>query len=216
MYVYEIVNNVNQKKYIGITNCIEERFKYHKQRYLHEKEFDKVLYRAIRKHGIDNFTFNIIYSDLSENEAKEAEVRLIKEHCTLSHENGYNVTKGGDYRNNQGERNNTTILTEVQVLDIIKRREAGESGSEVYKDFTQITRSAFQQVWLGNNWKHLQDKSTITIVKGNAKLSAAEVREIKTLISSGAKNKAIQNQFDISYRDLWRIKKGHTYANITI
>lgn len=216
MYVYEIVNIVNQKRYIGITNCIEERFKYHQQKYASRKEFDKVLYRAIRKHGIDNFIFNVLFSGLTIEEAKEKEISLIQELNTLSHDNGYNVTKGGDHRNNQGENNNTTILTTEQVLDIIKRRTLGEKGIDVYQDYQQITRSAFSNIWRGINWPHLQDKSTIEVVKGNAKLSAAQVREIKSLLAKNVQNKLIQEQFNISYRDLWRIKNGHTYSNITI
>lgn len=215
MYVYEIINNINQKRYIGITRNIIERFKYHKQRYLLEKEFDKVLYRAFRKYDITNFTFNILYEELSETEAKSIEIELIETLDTLSHAKGYNVTKGGDHRNNQGENNNTTILTELEVLSIIARREAGEIGREVYKDFQQITQSSFQAIWLGINWKHLQP-AKIVIVKGNAKLSVVQVREIKTLLAEGVKNKIIQEQFKLSYRDLWRIQKGHTYSNILL
>lgn len=33
MYVYKIINKINKKSYIGITCDINERFKYHKQRY---------------------------------------------------------------------------------------------------------------------------------------------------------------------------------------
>lgn len=216
MYVYEIVNTVNQKKYIGITNNVEERFKYHKKEYKSNKEPSKVLYLAIKKHGIENFKFNILEENLTIAEAKAREVALIAEYKTLSHEHGYNVTKGGDYRNNQGERNNTTILTEKEVLDIIKRRENGEKGTEVYKDYPQLKYYSFQKVWLGDNWSYLQNKKSIVIVKGNAKLSATQVKQIKGMIANGTNGTLIQSLYNISYRDLWRIKTGRTYANIPL
>lgn len=214
MYVYEIVNIVNQKRYIGITNNVKERFKYHQQKYNSNKESNKVLYLAFKKYGIENFQFNILKSALTLDEAKAEEIRLISEYKTLSHENGYNVTKGGDYRSNYGEHNNTTILAEADVLEIIKRRETGEKGSDVYKNYTQITRSSFQRIWLGDNWSYLQSKHDIVIAKGNAKLSVSQVKQIKELIANDTANSVIQQTFNISYRDLWRIKTGRTYSNI--
>lgn len=216
MYVYEIINTVNQKRYIGITNNVKERFKYHQQKYNGNKESNKVLYLAFKKYGIEKFQFNVLKSGLTIEDAKAEEIRLISEYKTLSHENGYNVTKGGDYRNNYGEHNNTTILTEADVLEIIKRREAGEKGSEVYKSYTQIAKSSFQRIWLGDNWSYLQNKQDIVIAKGNAKLSVSQVKQIKELIANGAANNFIQQTFNISYRDLWRIKTGRTYSNIII
>ena len=62
MYIYKILNKLNNKAYIGITTNIQSRFKYHKTRYnkTNKKEFvEKPLYRAFRKYGIDNFEFMI-------------------------------------------------------------------------------------------------------------------------------------------------------------
>lgn len=102
------------------------------------------------------------------------------------------------------------------MLEIIKRRTLGEKGADVYQDYQQISRSAFQSIWLGINWAHLEGQDNIEIARGNAKLSVAQVREIKILLTQSTENKTIQEQFNISYRDLWRIKKGLTYSNITI
>ena len=58
-YIYKIVNNLNQKIYIGKTNrSIEERFKEHIRKA--NQNIDRPLYRAIRKYGIENFTINQI------------------------------------------------------------------------------------------------------------------------------------------------------------
>ena len=68
MYIYKILNKLNNKVYIGITTNIQSRFKYHKTRYnkTNKKEFvEKPLYRAFRKYGIDNFEFIILFSNIS-------------------------------------------------------------------------------------------------------------------------------------------------------
>ena len=46
MYVYQIINSLNNKSYIGITNNIKNRFEYHKTRYnkTNKNEFIKSHY----------------------------------------------------------------------------------------------------------------------------------------------------------------------------
>ncbi len=67
MYVYKITNTINNKCYIGITNNYKKRWSNHKTTYLNEnsKEYDKPLYRAFRKYGLENFTFEILEENLS-------------------------------------------------------------------------------------------------------------------------------------------------------
>ena len=60
--IYKITNTINHKVYIGLSNNIEKRWKTHKQRAFSEndKEYNKHLYRAFRKYGLENFTFEVI------------------------------------------------------------------------------------------------------------------------------------------------------------
>jgi predicted GIY-YIG superfamily endonuclease len=52
-YIYEIYNDINDKVYIGKTECsIEKRFKQHCQEAFKQRSFDRPLYRAMRKYGI--------------------------------------------------------------------------------------------------------------------------------------------------------------------
>ena len=51
-YIYKIINDINDKVYIGQTSySLETRFKEH----LYKVNLDRPLYRAMRKYGIDNF-----------------------------------------------------------------------------------------------------------------------------------------------------------------
>ena len=60
--IYKITNKINGNAYIGQSVNIQLRFDSHRQRYLQEngKEYDKVLYRAMRKYGLENFSFEIV------------------------------------------------------------------------------------------------------------------------------------------------------------
>lgn len=96
--VYEHVNKVNGKRYIGITSySLEERSGLNGQRYT--KDHQEVFYNAIQKYGWNNFEHNIIAQNLSFDEAAQLEKELIKKYHTYIHDslaNGYNMTYGGE------------------------------------------------------------------------------------------------------------------------
>ena len=84
--IYQITNKVNNKFYIGkTTKTIEERF------YFHNHTYDETyLHRALRKYGVDNFTIEIIESQVPDTELDNKEryyIKTLKPH--------YNLTEGG-------------------------------------------------------------------------------------------------------------------------
>jgi group I intron endonuclease len=94
--IYKITNLVNNKLYIGYTKNIKYRFGKHKE---DSKKKDFILYRAIRKHGWENFKHEIIYQSYSLSHIKEMEKHFIQEYNTYignKKSNGYNMTLGGD------------------------------------------------------------------------------------------------------------------------
>ena len=54
---------------------------------------------AIKKYGWDNFQHIILYSNISENEAKEKEIELIAKYNATNPQYGYNITLGGESGN---------------------------------------------------------------------------------------------------------------------
>ena len=91
-YIYQIVNDVNQKIYVGKTEfSIEKRFKEHCQDAFRERNEKRPLYSAMRKYGIENFECVQIKETDTPN---EDEMFYIQEYNT--YHNGYNETLGGD------------------------------------------------------------------------------------------------------------------------
>ena len=90
--VYIHTNKHNGKKYIGITSQIPEN------RWLNGHGYNRKLKfgRAIAKYGWNGFEHEIIYTGLSETEAKKIECDLISRFSTQDDKYGYNMTSGGD------------------------------------------------------------------------------------------------------------------------
>lgn len=93
--VYCFTNKINGKQYIGSTiQALNIRYNQHIYNATHENahQYHYPLYKAIRKYGLNNFTFEVIY----QGEHEEEEIRLIEadyihEFNTIS-PNGYNQT----------------------------------------------------------------------------------------------------------------------------
>ena len=93
-YIYKIINQINDKCYIGKTEfSIEKRFKEHCQEAFRERSEKRPLYAAIRKYGIENFKIYLIEET---NSPEEREIYWIE--FFQSFKWGYNATKGGDGR----------------------------------------------------------------------------------------------------------------------
>lgn len=91
-YVYCHTNKTNGKKYVGITSKQKPEYRWAKGEG-YKTQF--VFYRAIQKYGWDGFEHEILFENLSENEAKNKEIELIQQFNSKI-PNGYNVTDGGD------------------------------------------------------------------------------------------------------------------------
>lgn len=93
-YIYQIINDINGKIYIGKTErTIEERFKEHCQDAFKKQKEQRPLYAAMRKYGIQHFSVSLIEET---NTPDEREVYWIEQ--KRSYKYGYNATKGGEGR----------------------------------------------------------------------------------------------------------------------
>ena len=59
--IYKIQNNINQKVYIGQTVAFyEKRFRQHRNNYTKPYFVQLALYKAFKKYGLHNFSFEVI------------------------------------------------------------------------------------------------------------------------------------------------------------
>lgn len=91
--VYQHVNKINQKVYIGITKQdVEKRWGNNGINYKSSPHF----YAAIQKYGWDNFEHNVLFTGLTQKEACLKEQELIKQFNAMNRDFGYNSTSGGE------------------------------------------------------------------------------------------------------------------------
>ena len=91
-YIYQIINDINDKIYVGKTeNSIEKRFKEHCRDAFRRQCEQRPLYSAMRKYGIEHFHAELIEET---DQPEEREIYWIEQ--KRSFKNGYNATLGGD------------------------------------------------------------------------------------------------------------------------
>lgn len=159
--IYKITNLINGKCYIGQTTNSKRRFLEHKAKgYGNEK--NKVLYYAFDKYGIENFTFEVIESQIENyNEREKYWIRYYD-----SFENGYNQTEGGEKPPlNIGI--NSPFVTHTQqeidhVFDLILNtsKQLKEIAQETGYDYSTIKRIQAGTIWHKENLKYPLRKET--------------------------------------------------------
>ena len=92
-FVYSITNNLSRKVYVGKTTDLKSRWKHH--RCTHKWGWVSLISRAIRKYGVENFTFTVLASYQSEEEAYLGEVDWISRLQSNNPDMGYNLESGG-------------------------------------------------------------------------------------------------------------------------
>lgn len=179
--VYIHINKTNNKKYIGITSKkVNKRWgnngKGYKKGYFHN---------AIKKYGWDNFEHLILYENLSEKDAKNKEIELIKIYNTFNKKYGYNLTYGGQGNiPNNITREKLSLSQKIIWSNIEYKNKMIKIMKEIrltkeYKDkMSNISK---------NNWQNPIIRNKITrklIINGQTK----EFKEKMRLITSGENN----------------------------
>lgn len=153
--IYKITNKINGQSYIGLSVDIEERWYKHKTNYknVDNKEYEKTLYRAFRKYGLNNFTFEVI-EECEKEDLPNREIFWISFYNTYA--DGYNETPGGEVICVGGEKHPNHKLSEedVRIIRNYYNNKARKSDIySLYKD--RIGESGFHKIWNGNTWKSI-------------------------------------------------------------
>lgn len=189
MYIYMIINKVNNKKYIGLTiNPIQKRFYAHKNTALNGGGY--YLHSAMRKYGVDNFSIKII--DTAENISvlKEKEKYYIQKYNTFL--NGYNLTKGGEFSSNSGfvialDKNGITIR--IPLIEFIERDDLvhiNKNKITVFKDGEKkrIYTHEYKTIYFDLGWRSKNFGYT-TVKLNNSKVIKIKTEDFDKNIHSG-------------------------------
>lgn len=89
-------NKVNNKKYIGISSNVKQRWTGNGSDYKRQ-----VIGKAFDKYGWDNFEHEILFENLSQEEAETKEIEMISYYQSNNRLFGYNISKGGENGHNE-------------------------------------------------------------------------------------------------------------------
>jgi group I intron endonuclease len=97
-FVYLIKNKINSKGYVGITETsIDERWAGHIK--TSRSSSNLLIHKAIRKYGVDNFDVTLLETCDSHDISNREKFHIINEKTFVCDypDQGYNMTKGGEY-----------------------------------------------------------------------------------------------------------------------
>lgn len=153
----------SEKVYIGITNQKpERRWRSDGSGYRQNEQF----YNAIKKYGWDSFKHEILYTDLSLEDALKIEKDLIQEYQL--YKNGYNKSVGGDYGGytesvrEKISRSVTKLWSDETYRDHMRKAHIGISASKGFKhteEAKQKMSAAASARWKDEEYKkHMVEK----------------------------------------------------------
>jgi group I intron endonuclease len=188
-YVYKTVNLINNKFYIGV----------HKSKTKHDKSYfgsGVALSRAIRKHGIENFSNTVLAYYESLEDAYTAEKLMVTEDL-VNHKDCYNMIPGGK----GGNPNNLITEENLERMRQPKSQKVKDKISATLKGKSYLTdegRAKISQLSKGNQhakgmtYSHTQQaKDAIGASKLGKKHS--ESTRIKNSINRKGKGIGINN-----------------------
>lgn len=150
--IYCFLNKINNKRYIGQSINIEERYKQH-IRNIRNPKFNFPLYNSLRKEGLENYDFVILEEcpDATPHELDKREIYWISYYD--SYNNGYNLTKGG-----KGVVNNGYKIHEEDVLRISELLECtNTSMTDIAKEF-HVSIGLISLINDGKCWTEVTNK----------------------------------------------------------
>ena len=196
-YIYKITNDKNGKMYIGKTELpkAETRWKEHLRDYNKEQYKKKPLYKAMKKHGIEHFHFDVIEELQDSQELCERErywINELRTYTGFEDCNGYNATLGGDGVS-------YLELDEQEVINYHVNDAAYVMGRTA-KHFN-VSYTSIKKILIKNN---------IPWIKNKDLKSLKSYEELGGILQISLKNKVVENIFeDSESANIYMGKKEH-------
>lgn len=208
--IYKITNKINGKFYIGMSVNYNRRFSEHK------RNPPTKMIKDVKKYSWDNFYIEVIIkSIIGEEAAFIEEIKAIEKHNPE-----YNSTKGGEgFMALHGENNPTSILKEIEVVDIRERINNGASRKEMCDKY-YVSKSTIDSIVVGRNWELAPGPiQKISNKKGeslyNTKLSDKQAKDIREEAERGATTENLVDKYKVSRDTIRNIITGISYKHVS-
>lgn len=230
--IYKITNILNENSYIGLSTNIEKRWLRHKSNYINpdNKEYEKTLYRAFRKYGIENFTFEVI-EECPVEELANREIYWISYFDSFA--NGYNETPGGEIICTGGENHPNHKLTENDIKTIRNYYKNKARKKDIFSLYNKrIGESGFSKIWKGETWKnimpevyteenkkfHKNNTANKGSQNGRSKLTEEDVYNIRLRRKNGEILSSVYKDYSdkLTYKSFENVWSNRNWKNIIV
>lgn len=203
-YIYKIINSINQYIYVGKTiNTIEYRWKEHLNTYTNpnSKSYNFILYKAMRKYGVENFKIKQIEKCDNEilNRREQYWIKMLDSYYLNGH--GYNMTWGGEGTIKYTDNDILTLWNKGLKLNEIAK-ELGANINTISERLKILKPGEARKRHINSNKKSiLQYDLNGNFIKEWDSTSSAE-KELE--VSSGSITKCCKKERTMAFNSLWK------------
>ena len=145
-YIYKITNQISKKCYIGETKKSNPYLRWNE----HKRKIEQgigcpALQDAVRKYGIENFTFKVLIICFDEDRYR-FEIEYIKKYNSMA-PNGYNLTNGGEGGGFYGKKHSQETIE--RISQVIKQK---------YIDHPELKQQMSERQKIVMNNQEVRDK----------------------------------------------------------
>ena len=191
--VYCILNTTNEKRYVGSSVHVKQRFAEHKRDLKKGKHCNIVLQRAWKKYGEDSFCFVVLEENVPVANLLEREAYYITLYSSYSYENGYNIGIPEKIINrNIGDNfymsffNSKKRYSRQQIENVIVLLSTTNDTTTEISKKTGVNKRTIQTIYSRESYSFLSEG--IEFIKRRCchpKITEEQVKEVASLLQSG-------------------------------
>ncbi|MCK9369234.1 GIY-YIG nuclease family protein [Candidatus Dojkabacteria bacterium] len=145
--IYQFINHVTNKRYIGSTNNIIKRQQSHVNALLNNKHINKKLQHAFNKYGVESFSFQILDDIINHEELEQKERFWIDYYNSVKE--GYNIFYPDKRRSGPGQTTEERKLKDREYK--IKNKEKYKCTRKKWRQENLDKVKLSQKKWNNNN-----------------------------------------------------------------